>query len=215
MNGYIIKICGLTDENQAIQLADTGATHIGMVHYEKSPRHVNLNKIKGISEKIKGKAYSVAVVVNPVPETVEKLLKTVDFIQFHGDEGIEFLSLFPVERVIKAFRIKDREDIKKIEPFAEKGYTLLIDAYSKNAYGGTGKQINPELADEVVKNFSRTVLSGGLSPDNVLEILQKIRPSGVDASSRLEVKPGVKDIKKATEFIKKVRGFYESDNKTA
>ncbi|WP_457635683.1 phosphoribosylanthranilate isomerase [Persephonella sp.] len=212
---YIIKICGLTDKDQALKIGKMGATHIGMIHYEKSPRHISLEKIEGISNVLKGISKSVAVVVNPSRELVEELLEIVDLVQLHGDESPEFVSFFPKERAIKAFRIKSEKDIDRIKPFTQMGITILIDAYSERAYGGTGKQINPELAKKIVDFYSKTVLSGGLSPENLPDILKYIKPYGVDASSKLEIKPGIKDIKKTETFIKTAREFYESVYKTA
>ena len=212
MKDYIIKICGLTDKKQAVLIGEMGATHIGMIHFEKSPRHIPVEKIAEISGAVNGLAKSVAVVVNPEIKTVEALFRYVDIIQFHGDESTDFVSLFPKERVIKAFRIKEERDIEKIKPFMDRGYIILIDAYSENAYGGTGKQINPELAKKIADIYPKTVLSGGLSPDNVLKLLEYVRPYGVDASSKLEIRPGIKDLKKVEKFIKAVREFYESDN---
>ena len=95
------------------------------------------------------------------------------------------------------------------------GITILIDAYSEKAYGGTGKQINPELAKKIVDFYRKTVLSGGLSPDNIAKLLEYIKPYGVDASSKLEIRPGIKDLKKTENFIKTAREFYESVYKTA
>jgi phosphoribosylanthranilate isomerase len=212
MKDYIIKICGLTDKKQAVLIGEMGATHIGMIHFEKSPRHIPVEKIAEISGAVNGLAKSVAVVVNPEIKTVEALFRYVDIIQFHGDESTDFVSLFPKERVIKAFRIKEEKDIEKMESFMDRGYIILIDAYSENAYGGTGKQINPELAKKIADIYPKTVLSGGLSPDNVLKLLEYVRPYGVDASSKLEIRPGIKDLKKVEKFIKAVREFYESDN---
>jgi len=212
---YIIKICGLTEKDQAVSIGKMGATHIGMIHYEKSPRHLPLEKIKEISDALKDVSKSVAVVVNPQRSLVEKLLDIVDLVQFHGEETPQFVSLFPEERIIKAFRIKNENDLKTIKPFTEKGITILIDAYSEKAYGGTGKQINPVLAKKVVDFYTKTVLSGGLSPDNLEKLLWYIKPYGVDASSKLEIKPGIKDLKKTEIFIKTAREFYESVYKTA
>ncbi len=212
---YIIKICGLTDKDQAISIGKMGATHVGMIHYEKSPRHLSLERIKIISNALKGVSKSVAVVVNPPKKLVEELFDIVDLVQLHGDESPEFVSSFPVERIIKAFRVKNENDIERIKPFAEMGTTILIDAYSEKAYGGTGKQINPDLAKKIVDFYKKTVLSGGLSPDNLLKLLEYINPYGVDASSKLEIKPGIKDLKKTEIFIKTAREFYESVYQTA
>lgn len=123
-------------------------------------------------------------------------------IQFHGDESIDFISQFPLEKSIKAFRIKSEEDIKKMTPFIKNGYYILIDAYKEGEYGGTGRQIDPELARKVTDLYDRIILSGGLSPYNLKELLDYINPYGIDASSKLELRPGIKDLKKVERFIK-------------
>ncbi|WP_457640175.1 phosphoribosylanthranilate isomerase [Persephonella sp.] len=212
MKDYIIKVCGLTDKVQAEETASAGATHIGMIFFEKSPRHIPLKKIEEIADRIREKALSVAVVVNPEEKVVNHLLEIVDIVQLHGDENLEFTEKFSPERVIKAFRLRNMHDIHRMEPFYRKGYTLLIDAFSEKQYGGTGKQISPEIAVEAVKQFPRTVLSGGLSDENIEDVLQAVKPYGVDASSKLELKPGYKDMEKTVKFIQKARKFYESDN---
>ncbi|NPA58627.1 MAG: phosphoribosylanthranilate isomerase [Aquificae bacterium] len=211
----LIKVCGLTTPMQAEKVASLGATHIGMVHFPKSPRHLTLGEIGKIAGRLKGKAVPVAVVVNPEYTLVEELLNLVEVVQLHGDETVEFAESFPRDRIIKAFRVKDERDIKRIEPFAERGYTVLIDAFVEGVYGGSGRRIDTALAQKIVKTFPKVILSGGLNHQNVGELLEEVKPYGVDASSGLEVKPGVKDLKKTEIFIKKAREFYESDNKTA
>ncbi len=201
----IIKVCGITEEKQAVEISDFGATHIGVIHFPKSPRHIEVEKIKSIKSVLPQKTKLVAVVVNPGKETVNKLLEIVDIIQFHGDESLEFVKTFPKEKVFKAFRVKNEEDIQKIKPFSEEGFTILIDAFHEKAYGGTGKQINPELAKKIVEEFRNVILSGGLSPENVEYLIKEIKPIGVDASSKLETKPGIKDLKKTRDFILKAK----------
>ncbi|WP_457641623.1 phosphoribosylanthranilate isomerase [Persephonella sp.] len=204
-----VKICGITVPEQGKAIAQLGATHIGVIFFKKSPRHISLEQIKKIKEVVPKDTKVVAVTVNPSEETVEKLLNIVDMIQFHGDEKIEFVSKYPEEKIIKAFRIKSEEDITRMKPFMEKGYKILIDAFKEGKYGGTGKQINPELAKKVVNSYEKVILSGGLSPDNIENLLNKIKPYGVDASSKLEIKPGIKDIQKVEEFIKSALNFYK------
>ena len=209
MRDYVIKICGIRHIPQAIKIADFGATHIGMIYFPKSPRHIEIPQIQSIASAIKGKAKSVAVVVNPELSEVRRLLNIVDIIQFHGDEDIEFVKNFPKERVFKAFRIKDEKDINKMEPFFKEGYTVLIDAFSEKAYGGTGKQIDRDIAKKVIDMYDRVILSGGLSPENLEELLKELKPYGVDASSKLEKEPGIKDLEKTRRFIEIVRKYYE------
>ncbi len=197
-----IKICGITKEEQAKKISDLGATHIGVIYFPKSPRHIPLEKIKKIKSALPEKSKLVAVVVNPSERDVKHLLDVVDIIQFHGDESIGFVKHFPKDRIIKAFRLGSLEDLKDIEHFAKEDFLVLIDSFSKNAYGGTGKQIDINLAKSVSKITDKFILSGGLSPENVGYLINEIRPYGVDASSKLEISPGIKDLAKVEKFIK-------------
>ncbi|RMD45136.1 MAG: phosphoribosylanthranilate isomerase [Aquificota bacterium] len=211
----IVKVCGITTPEQAKIISTFEPTHIGVVYFEKSPRHIDIKRIKDIKKSISESIKLTAVVVNPDEETVEELLKVVDVIQFHGDETVEFVLKFPSERVIKAFRIKEEKDLDKIIPFAEAGIITLIDAFTENAYGGTGKRINPELAKKAINRFKKVVLSGGLSDENIEEILDELKPYGVDASSKLEIKPGLKDIVKVKKFVEKAKRFYQKTAEAA
>ncbi len=205
-----IKICGLTIPEQAKEIASYGATHLGVIHFPKSPRHLEFPQIKKIKEAIPEKIKLVAVVVNPSLEEVHRLLEIVDMIQFHGEESIDFVKRFPKEKAIKAFRIKDEESINQIKPFIKEEYLILIDAYKEGEYGGTGKQIDIELAKKISKLTDKLILSGGLSPENLEFLLKEIKPFGVDASSKLEIKPGIKDLEKTKKFIEIARRYYES-----
>ena len=205
-----IKICGLTIPEQAKEIASYGATHLGVIHFPKSPRHLEFSQIKKIKEIVPAKTKVVAVVVNPSIKKVNQLLEIVDMVQFHGEEPIDFVKNFPKERVIKAFRIKDEKSINQIKPFIDEDYLILIDAYKEGEYGGTGKQIDVELAKKISNLTDKLILSGGLSPKNLDFLLEEIKPFGVDASSKLEIKPGIKDLEKTKKFIKIAKKYYES-----
>ncbi len=205
MDVKFIKICGLKDPKQAEEIAKLGATHIGVIHFPKSPRHLNFDDIKKIKNAVSGDVKVVAVVVNPDLDTVKRLLKIVDVIQFHGEESVDFISKFPLEKIIKAFRIKSKEDIDRISLYAKLDIPILIDAYEEGKYGGTGKKINPELSKIITRYFDKVILSGGLSDENVQELINIVKPYGVDASSKLEIKPGFKDIEKVKKFIQLVK----------
>ncbi|MCK4649315.1 phosphoribosylanthranilate isomerase, partial [bacterium] len=118
---------------------------------------------------------------------------------------------FP-QKIIKAFRIKDKESLINI-PKYEVDYCLL-DAYSEAAPGGTGRTFNWELAIAAKKFGRPIILSGGLNPENVVGAIEKVAPFGVDVSSGVELSPGKKDYKKLKEFITKVRGFDEAKGKS-
>lgn len=200
-----VKICGITDEKQAREISLAGADYIGVVLFPKSPRFVNLEKVKEIKNSVYNTTKLIAVVVNPDIKLCKELLEIVDLIQFHGEEDIEFIELFPKDKVIKAFRIKDEKDLEKLKPFMEKDYLILIDAYKEGEYGGTGSSINMEIIKRVCDLYDKVIVAGGLSAENVREIIKSAKPFGVDASSKLEIKPGIKDMDKVREFIKAVK----------
>ncbi|NPA51479.1 MAG: phosphoribosylanthranilate isomerase [Aquificae bacterium] len=197
-----IKICGITKPEQAYEISKYGATHIGVIFYEKSPRHISLDQIKDIKNTLPKPTKLVAVTVNPDISTVDKLLKTVDLVQFHGDETIQFIKNFPKEKVIKAFRLGSQKELSKIKKFSEEGYLILVDSYSKEAYGGTGKQIKDSILRHLKDTIQKFVLSGGLSEENIEKMITSVKPYGVDASSKLEISPGVKNLEKVKKFIK-------------
>lgn len=207
----IIKICGITLPQQAGEICSFGADFIGAILFSKSPRYVNIETLKEIKKYIKPSCKLVAVVVNENEEVINQVLNIADIIQFHGDEDYNFIKNFDKTKVIKVFRIKEENQIKQMEKYMEEGYTILIDTYKEGLYGGTGESINTQLIKKIVNLYDKIIVSGGLGLDNIKRLLEEVKPYGVDASSKLEIKPGVKDIDKVKEFIKIVRK-YESDN---
>ncbi|MCX7739146.1 MAG: phosphoribosylanthranilate isomerase [Hydrogenothermaceae bacterium] len=201
-----VKICGITQPQQGRDISLLGADYIGVVVYPKSPRNVSLKDVRDIKDAISGNTKLVAVVVDPDRELVEELLKMVDIIQFHGNESLEVLEQFPKERVIKAFRIRDKRDLDKLKSFIEKGYTVLVDAYVEGQYGGTGSRLDVELLRDLVGIWDKMIVAGGLSDENVEQLLKEVKPFGLDASSRLEISPGIKDLEKVKRFIRAVKG---------
>lgn len=201
-----IKVCGITTEAQALEIAKMKPTHIGVIHFEKSPRHIDIYHIKKIKNLLKNYPVKlVAVVVNPKKSLIEELLNIVDIVQLHGDENLDFVKQFNKEKVMKAIRVKDEKSLKEIEKFSKKGYLVLIDAFKKGEYGGTGKQIDKNLVKEVLNITDKFILSGGLSDENVYKLIKEFQPFGVDASSKLEIKPGIKDLKKVKKYIEEAK----------
>ncbi|WP_297889285.1 phosphoribosylanthranilate isomerase [Sulfurihydrogenibium sp.] len=207
----IIKICGITLPQQAGEICSIGADFIGAIFYPKSPRYVNIDTLKTLKKSLNKNCKLVGVVVNPEEDTVYEILNTVDYVQFHGDEDYNFIKKFDKNKVIKVFRVKQESQIKDMEKYMEDGYLILVDTYKEGLYGGTGESINLELVKKIVNLYSKVIVSGGLGPDNIKKLLDFVKPYGVDASSKLEIKPGLKDTNKVKEFIKIVRS-YESDN---
>ena len=198
-----IKICGLCRKEDIDHAISEGADYIGIILYEKSPRYVDPEKAISLIKDIKN-AKRVAVMVNPdINMAVDMLRKGFDFIQLHGNEDYEFAEQIGIERVIKAFRIK--EETPKIEKVWKKAHAILLDTYRKDSYGGTGQTFDWNIARQIREKDFRVFLSGGLNPSNVIHAIEKVKPFGVDVSSGVELKPCMKDKKLLSEFIRKVK----------
>ncbi len=201
-----IKICGVTNIEDALKVVELGADALGFVFYEKSPRKVTIKKAKEIIDSLPKEVVKVGLFVDELEEKVSEITSycNFDILQFHGDETPDYCKKFP-QKIIKAFRIKDKESLVDI-PKNDVVYYLL-DAYSEELPGGTGRTFNWDLAKEAKKFDRPIILSGGLNPENIIEALEKVSPFGVDVSSGVESSPGKKDHKKLEEFIAKVKGF--------
>lgn len=197
-----IKICGITNSNDAEFAVLCGATALGFIFYPKSPRYINPEKAARIIQKLHRKIYKVGVFVDHPAEDVNVTAAGIGLthVQLHGNEEPAYCDQMQA-RVIKAFRIRDNCDIEKMRGFTAP--LFLLDAFSKNAYGGTGKTFDWSLALEAAKLGRPIILSGGLSPDNVSEAIKKVRPFGVDVSSGVETRPGRKNSEKVKLFIER------------
>jgi phosphoribosylanthranilate isomerase len=198
-----VKICGITQLDDALAAAEAGADALGFNFYPKSPRYLSLGKAAAILKKLPPFVGRVGVFVNPTQAEVERALGSMrlDWLQFSGDEDFDFVSRFPADMVIKAFRIKAKADLKACGPFSASA-AFLLDARVEGAYGGTGKVFPWELAREAKKRFGRPlILAGGLTPDNVAEAVKKVGPWAVDTASGVESSPGKKDKATMRRFI--------------
>ena len=207
LNGKtLVKICGVTNKKDAQDAVKLGADMVGLNFYEKSPRFVDVKKAKEIADAIKGKALIVGVFVNESPDEVNKIAKNVslDVLQFSGKEFPGYARNFSLP-IIKAIHIKDKNSIA-----AAKNYhvpMILVDAFQKGLYGGTGKSINPKMIDVSKIGNKALVFSGGLNDKNVAGIVKKFRPFMVDTASGVESEAGKKSFSKMKSFISKVRGL--------
>lgn len=198
-----VKICGITSLDDALAAADAGVDALGFNFYAKSPRYVSLAKAAGIMKKMPPFVSRVGVFVNPSQGEVERALASArfDWLQFHGDEDADFVSRFPGDMVIKAVRVSDKKDLKGLNAFRGCA-AFLLDAYSAEAYGGTGKAFRWDIALEAKKRYQRPViLAGGLTPQNVAEAVKKVKPWAVDTASGVESAPGKKDREKVRQFV--------------
>jgi len=199
-----IKICGITTVADAAAAAEAGADLIGLMFYEKSPRHISLKTAAKIAGAIPAYVLKTGVFVNPPEELVTRAIGEcgLNFLQFHGDEPPEFCVQFGIMSM-KAFRIRDRRSLKSLPDYSTDAW--LLDACAAGARGGTGEKFNWKLAVEA-KKFGRPIfLAGGLTPENIAEAVRGVQPFGVDVSSGVESAPGKKDHTKVRAFIAAAR----------
>jgi phosphoribosylanthranilate isomerase len=196
-----VKICGITNVPDAQAAAEAGADMIGLMFYEKSPRHVTLQTAAEIARSVSPFVLKVGVFVNPSEDLVMRAISDcgLSVLQFHGDEPPDFCTQFGLMS-IKAFRIRGAESLEEISRYQTDAY--LLDACSPTTLGGSGEKFNWDLAVEAQKFGKPFFLAGGLTPDNVAEAIQKVQPFGVDVSSGVELSPGKKDHAKLKAFIR-------------
>ena len=201
-----VKICGITNKEDALKAAYYGAWAVGFVFHQKSPRYISPSRARKIIEELPPFVTPVGVFVNQNERAVRDVCRfaRISTIQLHGDETPLYCTRFRDYKVIKAFRVKDGKSIEGIKAFSGIGFVLL-DAFKEGEYGGTGSSFNWNLADKVGLIRAPVFLSGGLNPDNVKEAIQKFKPFCVDVSSGVEKEPGIKDKGLVTRFIQNVK----------
>jgi phosphoribosylanthranilate isomerase len=199
-----IKICGITNAQDAQAAAQEGADAIGLVFYAASPRHVSVERAREIIAALPPFVTSVGLFVNATTEQVRDVLREVplDLLQFHGDEAADFCQQFE-KPYMKAVRVKAGVDLLQYANQHHTAKALLLDAYREEAYGGTGHTFDWKL---IPQNLPLpVVLSGGLSDANVAQGIESVKPWAVDVSSGVEAEKGKKDLAKITAFIYAVR----------
>ena len=199
-----IKICGITNEEDALAAARFGADAIGFI-FAPSPRRIAPEKARQIIKVLPPPVQTVGVFVDEDPGEVSTVAEIcgLDILQLHGNESADYCDSFD-HRVIKAVRLRNRQEIKSLAKYDGVVQALLLDTYVPDKLGGTGMTFNWEWALDAGK-YGRIILAGGLNPENVAAAISIVKPYGVDASSSLEQSPGVKDHEKIMQFIAEVR----------
>ncbi len=207
-----IKICGITSFDDAYAAIDVGADLLGFNFYSKSPRYITPETARKIAARIRTdgrRPLLVGVFVNSPLEEVRSILEItrIDLAQLHGDEPVRMVEQLN-GRGFKALRpTSETEAVIAAEWFAPYGPNapvLLIDAYRKDHYGGTGHTADWSIATRLAQRYP-ILLAGGLTPENVAEAIQQVSPWGVDVASGVEVSPGKKDMEKMKLFVESVR----------
>ena len=209
-----IKICGITKTSQARSIAELKINAIGVIGVKNSPRFVpeeECMKIFNEVEKVSSSIEKVLVIANAKLEEVKCINNRStppSVIQLHGNESVDYCrelkNEFPRIKIWKAFRLKAINDLKNISQYEKNIDAILIDAWDDKSLGGTGNRVPIELL--LNKTFKAPwILAGGISAEIIPEIFSKLRPDGIDASSRLEISPGIKDIKKVASLVREIR----------
>ena len=199
-----VKICGITNVADGLAAAEAGADMIGLMFYEKSPRNISLQTAAEIARVVPPFVMKVGVFVNPSEELVLRAIVEcgLSLLQFHGEEPPEFCIRFGIMSV-KAFRISDQSSLDALPEYQTNAY--LLDAFSREARGGTGDIFNWDLAVEAQKFGKPIFLAGGLTAGNVASAVRQVQPFAVDVSSGVESAPGKKDSAKIRAFIEAAR----------
>lgn len=203
-----IKVCGITNDEDAQAACDYGADALGFIFVSGSPRYVgaDLPRARRLMHDVPPLVWRVGVY--DMPNADFSGPPELHAIQYYNGRAYQNGAFAPYRHTpvpIKAFRVKDEESLKEIVTYAGPKELLLLDAYSPNALGGTGHTFNWDLAKQVKRLGLPVILAGGLTPDNVADAVAAVRPYMVDVSSGVEAEPGRKDHDKLRRFIRAVR----------
>jgi len=199
-----IKICGITNLEDALCTAACGADAIGFIFHMASPRYITPERAREIIAALPGDIVKVGVFVNREAEEVAQTVEScgLDMIQLHGDESPEYCRRFPPERVIKAVFPQTPEELRAFDAYDVRAF--LADFREDGRYGGTGKRADWGLAARLGKTHS-LILAGGLCIENIGEALATVAPGAVDINSGCERTPGIKDHDRLQRIVGMIR----------
>lgn len=205
----LVKICGITNIEDAVECVRLGANILGFI-FAESPRRVDIDTVKHIDRIIGGDARTVGVFTEETDEIIS-IAHDCDltYVQLHGGQSDEFARRLGADHVIRVARVQDEASVNALARY-ETAALYLLDTYKQGVAGGTGETFDWELAIRAKSLGKPLILSGGLNPDNVAEAVRKVQPYAVDVSSGVEECPGKKDLAKVKEFIENVR---KADNR--
>jgi phosphoribosylanthranilate isomerase len=216
-----VKVCGLTQVENALACAEAGADWIGLNFHPASPRSITVERGAAICEAVGSRfqATSIGLFVDRPYRELGEIATDVGLlhVQLHGDEPPEILlecrTFKPPLWVVKAFRLADLASVKRMIAWLDRAevlgrlpYAILVDAHVPGQAGGTGQSIAMELLAELPPH-PRLILAGGLTPDNVAEYIDLARPWMVDVASGVESSPGIKDPAKVKAFVNAAKGI--------
>lgn len=205
-----LKICGITQAEQAQSIVSLGVKTLGFICFPPSPRYITPEQIRSTLALLPSDIATLGVFVNSDLATIHSLVNTTGLtgVQLHGHESPLFCQQLreklPHIELIKAFRVKSQETLTEIKDYYDCVNTLLLDAYHPQHFGGTGHTLNwGELSH--FRPPLPWLLAGGLTPDNVTLALSQLHPDGIDLSSGVEIKPGIKDMSKVDRLLQNLQ----------
>jgi phosphoribosylanthranilate isomerase len=203
-----VKICGITNLDDALAAVEAGADALGFVFYPQSPRAVRPKTAGDIIGRLPGFALAVGVFVNEDLTAVRQIMSDcgLQFAQLHGNESPQYCAELG-RLAVKAVRIRDHKDLAAMSAYRVGAF--LLDAFVPGLPGGTGTAIDWNLALEA-KPYGPIILAGGLTSETVGEAIRRVRPYGVDVSSGVELSPGKKDPAKVRAFIANAQAAAQS-----
>lgn len=198
-----VKICGITNRDDARVAAEAGADMIGLIFYPPSPRYVTSEQARTIIESLSPTFPVVGVFVNETLETMVRVAREsgVQMVQLHGEESPEMCRELPW-RVVKTFRFTAHMRPEMMADYAVEAF--LIEGFHANFYGGVGSRADWQQV-ATLHAYGRIILAGGLTPDNVEEAVRVVQPYAVDVGSGVEAVPGKKDWQKVRTFISRAK----------
>lgn len=201
----LVKICGITNYDDALAAVEADADMLGFNFYSGSPRYIEPEVARSIINRLPKTVISVGVFVNESLDDLKRIAATsgISVLQLHGDETPEYCGALTRQHVLKVFNTVDDFDPKRITEYDV--HLIMIDAGAKNARGGTGRLSDWSKARQVREFFPAMFLAGGLSPENVGAAIEEVEPFGVDACSSLELAPGKKNHARVRDFVAAVR----------
>lgn len=210
----LVKICGLSTPATLDAALEAGADWVGFVRFPRSPRHVDLETARALSSRARGRAQRVVLLVDPDDEAVAAAIEAIDpdLIQLHGCESPERVVAIRAATgrpVMKALGIATRDDLEKIPVYAAVADRILLDAKAPagaDLPGGNGTRFDWGILEGAALPPG-TMLSGGLTPDNVAAALARTGLAAADVSSGVESAPGIKDPEKIAAFVAAARGL--------
>ena len=201
-----VKICGITNREDALTSVHAGADALGFIFYPASPRFVDPDRAREISRGLPVSICRVGVFVDEDAEEVRRVMRFcgLDFIQLHGKESSDYCALFSPSVLIKAVSPSKEEDLSVLGDYPVRAF--LVDASCPGQPGGTGRTCDWSLAKKAGKKH-RIILAGGLHPGNILPALETVTPQAVDVGSGVEERPGKKDPARVKDLVAAVKGF--------